>query len=377
MNTSNYEKMLNDLSVKKDDYTVIVMLKDRELFTKRWLNYMRFIKFPFKIFIADGSLGNSVRDYIRGNNKLKDLDIEYIRYSHDATYSEYYKKMADALARIKTKYVSLSDNDDFYIVEGIAKSIAFLKNNSDYASCRGEVSTIAVFDKKNKCLYGRVGGIRYKCYRGVSVEDEKSSERIIKHLTKYDPTFYDVHKTEILKACFEKLNDISPENIILAECLTSCMTVTLGKIKRLPCLYYIRQANSPGSSSYAESIKYDFFDRMLLRSWSHDFTESAKAVSEIISQKDGVTIDEAVKIFKVGYKRMVGPNIIWSMNRERVLAKKNIFQQLVFKILCMIGYARRSYLWRRLIDKYGLARKNINTFSQVVKFLNKGYEKCN
>jgi hypothetical protein len=190
-------------------------------------------------------------------------------------------------------------------------------------------------------------------------------------MAKYDPTFYDVHRTEQLRVCFERLKDIAPENIYLAECLTSCMTVASGKIKRLPYMYYIRQANSPGSSNYAESIKYDFFERMLLKSWSHDFCKTAEAVAEIISQKDGVTIEEALGIFKNGYKQWVGPNIIWSLSRKMIPAKKNIFQRLALKIICKIGCIRRSYSWRKMVDRSGVAKKNIDTFGQVVRFLEK------
>lgn len=372
MNSCDNNKMPKEISARKDDYTVIVMLKDRSLFTKRWLNYMSFIKFPFKIYIADGSSDDSIKDYIQDNKTLKDLHIEYRKYPYDATYPIYYKKMADALGRVKTKYVSLSDNDDFYVTEGIIRSIAFLEKNPDYSSCRGDVSTIAVFDEENQCLYGKAGGIRYKCYHGISIENGKSSERIMKHMTKYDPTFYDVHRTEHLKACFEKLSSIASENLYLAEYLTSCMTVASGKIKRLPYAYYIRQANSPGSSNYAESAKYDFFERMLLESWSHDFCKTAEAVAEIISRTDGISLEEALVIFKNGYKRLVAANIIWSMNRKNVLSKQNILGKLTLKINCKVSCMRRSYFWRRMVDRFGFAKKNIDAFKQVVIFLEKG-----
>lgn len=375
MNCYENEKMLRESLVKKDDYTILLILKDRVEFTKRWLAYMSFIKFPFKIYIADGSVDNSTKDYIGGNSSFKDLDIEYVRYPYDKTYPIYYKKVADALARIKTKYVSLIDNDDFCIVEGIIKSIVFLEKNPDYSSCRGEMSAIAVCDKENKYLYGKIGEMACRGYYNISLDDEKSSDRITKHLEKYGPTFHDLHRTEHLRMCFEKLKDIAPENIYLADCLTSCMTVASGKIKRFPCLFYIKQGNSPGTCNYAESIKYDLFERMLLESWSHDFCKTAEAVAKIISQQDGITIEEAIAIFNNGYKQWVGPNIIWSVNRKRIPAKKNIFQKLALRITRKISCICKGYFFRRMLAMFGIEKKNIEAIGQLAKFLEKGRDR--
>jgi len=359
--------------MKKDDLTILLMLKDRIAFTKRWLDYMAYVKFPFKIYIADGSIDDQAKDYLETNKKrFECLDINYVRYPYDANFSVYYKKIADALDKIKTKYTAVSDNDDFYVVDGLDKSIDFMNSHDDYSSCRGEISAIAVYSKTNdpdlKFLYGRSGSITYKYYTGESVENERSSDRVMQHAFCYFPTFYDVHRTGHLKMCFEALRDINPENLYLAEYITSYLTAAAGKIKRLPCLYYVRQLNAPGSSNAAESEKYDFFDRMMLPSWSHDFNGAAEAVSKIISDKDGIAADEAKTIFMKAYKKHVAANIIWSVKRKDIV-KPSFGAKVMKKYSNIKTRIFKSLFWMNVSNIRKTNRKYYASIKPIVDFL--------
>ncbi len=365
--------MHENIKINREDYTVLLMLKDRFSFTKRWLNYMAAIKFPYKVFIADGSADDQARHYLESNKeKFGCLDINYVRYPYDENYSVYYKKIADALGKIKTKYVSVSDNDDFYVVEGIARSIEFLEKNGDYSSCRGEISSVAVYAPSDrpdlKFLYGKAGDIVYKYYYGESIELEGSSQRVMRHAAKYDPTFYDVHRTSHLRMCFETLRDIDPENLYIAEGLTSFLTVASGKIKRLPCLYYVRQTNAPGSSNAAEAKRYDFFERMLLPSWSHDYNSMSGAVAGIISKKDDITMDAAGAIFMKAYKKSVSHNIIWSMNRED-RREDGAFVKLVKKLSGLKIRFFRGAFWKSLTGMFGRDRKYFSAMLPIIDFI--------
>jgi hypothetical protein len=40
--------------IARNDFTILLTLKDSASYTFRWLNYINSIGFPFKIFIADG-----------------------------------------------------------------------------------------------------------------------------------------------------------------------------------------------------------------------------------------------------------------------------------------------------------------------------------
>jgi len=363
----------NAVKINNGDYTVLLMLKDRFPFTKRWLSYMVAIKFPYKIFIADGSADDQARHYLESNKeKFGCLDINYVRYPYDENYSVYYKKIADALGKIKTKYVSVSDNDDFYVVDGIARSIDFLEKNDGYSSCRGEISSIAVYAPSDrpdlKFLYGKAGDIVYKYYYGRSIELDGSSKRVLCHASKYDPTFYDIHRTSHLKMCFETLRGVNPENLYIAEFLTSYLTVASGKIKRLPCLYYVRQTNAPGSSNAAEAKRYDFFERMLLPSWSHDYNSMADAVAGIISEKDDITMDAAGAIFMKAYKKSVSHNIIWSMNRED-MKEDGIVVKSVKKLSGLKTRFFRGALWKSLTGRFGKDRGYFVPMSSIIDFL--------
>jgi len=108
--------------------TILLFLKGRHNYTDRWIRYMK--DMPYNVIIADGSL----TDYKYSG------PFEYIRYPYDATYTQYYDKVADAWSRVKTPYAVQIDNDDFLFIDKLPAYIDFLEANRDYASCRGAYS---------------------------------------------------------------------------------------------------------------------------------------------------------------------------------------------------------------------------------------------
>ena len=51
------------------DFTLLLLIKGRHEFTKRWLLYMRKIKFPFKIVIADGENDDYTENLLKKFNQ--------------------------------------------------------------------------------------------------------------------------------------------------------------------------------------------------------------------------------------------------------------------------------------------------------------------
>lgn len=359
--------------MNKNDYTVLLTLKDRFAFTKRWLKYMSESEFPYKILIADGSIDDSVKMHLDGNkDKFKCLDIEYVRYPYDADYSMYYRKVAEALKKVKTRYVSFADNDDFLMAEGVQKSVEFLDAHPDYVACRGLISSIAVFGRKKDGdalnVFGKIGGICYRYYYSETIDSKSATDRVMSHSKRYDPTFYDVQLTEQLRARFEMLRDLDIENIYLAEYLTSYMTVAEGKVKRFSIPYYFRQTNTSSSCNSSESARYDFFERMLLPSWSHDYCNSAEAVAKIMSEKDGISHDEAIKVFMKAYKIHSGPNVIWSVKRENE-KPLTVLNKVFRKISHYRTKLAQSFIWRRSVDVFGIRREYFKALQSIADFL--------
>ena len=120
------------------DLTILLTLKDRAKFTFRWMSYANGVGFPFKVLIADGGEDETIPNMLSDRSKFPNIEYEYIRYPYDRTYANYYSKVADALSRIRTPFVAMADNDDFFVVAGLRKSVEFLATHREYAACGGQ-----------------------------------------------------------------------------------------------------------------------------------------------------------------------------------------------------------------------------------------------
>src|SRR5712692_10550063 len=141
-----------------NELTILLTLKDRALFTFRWMSYVNSINFPFKVLIADGGKNEAVPKVLSNRANFPNIDYEYIRYPYDQTYAEYYSKVVDALSRIKTPFVVMADNDDFFIVNGLRRAVQFLSSHPEYIACGGQCAFFWVnsstLNEREGLLYG-------------------------------------------------------------------------------------------------------------------------------------------------------------------------------------------------------------------------------
>lgn len=320
--------------------TIFLRLKNRVPFTYRWMAYANRIHFPFKVLIADGGADETVSEVLSQRANFPNVDYDYIRYPYDKTYTEYYVKMADALSRIQTPFVAMADNDDFYVVEGLRRSVDFLRVHSDYSCCRGDIGGFRVRLSEKYGHLSRVYGedVQFfsKIYHCQSIEDETAKQRVQSHFSCYSPTCYDVHRTEELMTYFQALRDLNLKDIFLAELLTSFLTVAADKIRREPYSYLVRQTNPPSSSAKTHRQKWgDSFDRMLLESWSDDFTKFVNAIATVVSSKDGTSVNDARRQVKQAYRGHVAPGIIRCLSSQNTEPSNPIVcvtQRLVRKL---------------------------------------------
>src|SRR3989442_9735242 len=304
-----------------NELTILLTLKDRALFTFRWMSYVNSINFPFKVLIADGGKNEAVPKVLSNRANFPNVDYEYVRYSYDQTYAEYYSKVVDALSRIQTPFVALADNDDCFIGEGLKLAVEFLRVHPDYSACGGHVGVFWV-TSTGKAFHGNVtygNKIELKWRRRPpSVAQETAAERMWNQFLYYfDASYYDVQRTEELKSRFDALRALDIQDLFLAEYLLAFLTSIAGKIKRIETLYLARQQNSAyGSAEIHEQRFGDYFERMLIESWSDDFTKFVNVVAAALAEKDGISIEDARDHVKKCYKTFVAPYIIQCLLAE-------------------------------------------------------------
>jgi glycosyltransferase domain-containing protein len=299
--------------------TILLPLKDRVAFTRRWLAYAASARLPFRILIADGGSDGSVAE-IAEAARNEGLDVDYRRYPFDSTYADYYAKLADALSRVRTPFVVLSDNDDLFIPEGLAAAVEFLSSNSGYVACGGQCAVFwlagGVAAAGDDTTYG--DSVEWKCSSQFSTDvAETAEQRLRERCRGANDVFFAVHRTELLRGHFEAVRDCNPRDLFLMEQLVMFLTAIAGKTRQLDALYIARQQDSPGSSGGSHQARFgDWYDRMLLPTWSEDFTRIVDCASAALARADGITAERARRAVVESYKMSVAPSLLADLVEE-------------------------------------------------------------
>lgn len=321
-----------------NELTIVLLLKDRALFTWRWFEYYNKISLPFKILVADGGKDKSI-EKLANKSLFPNLDYEYIRYPFDADTILFFKKTCDVLSRVHTKYVLLASNDDFYISNALSKNVEFLNKNSDYVASRGNIYNfeISSLDKSNnkKDIYGKMINI-LKIFKSESNTENSALKRVRVFSEFCDSLWHDICHTEKLKESWQILSDSNITDLELADNFINYLLVAEGKVHRGEGLYMLHQSHIEGLGH--ELVKIDPLEPIMTKTWSEDVTKifnlTAKKVSEI----------------------------------DKISAKESYFRVMQYYICFILGKNTiQSRLWRKL----AIRPRKIFAFSNILSRENK------
>ena len=303
------------------DLTIVLTLKDRAAFTLRWMHYANHVRFPFKVLIADGGADASVPRLLSDASRFPHVAYEYVRYPFDATYSHYYAKALDALERVRTPYVALADNDDLFVVDGLKKAVEFLAANPDYVACGGQCIPFWISGAQDAQVpvYGK--NIEWKYSNNATTEISPSArERVRNQSLGVNDLFYDVFRADELRRQFAILKAFDPKDLFLVEELVAYLSAIAGKIRQLDCLYVARQQNAPGSSGGAHQQAHGgWWGRMLLPTWSADFTKFVEIAATHLAAADGIPLAEARDWIVKCYRLSVAPSLLSDVLEEETI----------------------------------------------------------
>ena len=302
-----------------DHLTILLPLKDRVPFTRRWLSYAASAPLPYRILIADGGADRSMAE-IAADQKFAGLDVEYVRYPFDRSYADYYTKLADALGRVTTPFVVMADNDDLFIPEGLGRAVDFLAAHPGYVACGGQCAVFWLSSARTSVPVDAVYGdrVQWKCTSQFSTDvAETANERLRERCLGANDVFYAVHRTDLLRRHFEAVRDCNPRDLFLMEQLVMFLTAIAGKTRQLETLYIARQQDSPGSSGGAHQEQFgDWYDRMLVPTWSEDFTRFVDCAAAALARADGISAEEARRAVVESYKMSVAPSLLADVVEE-------------------------------------------------------------
>ncbi len=298
--------------------TLVLPLKGRPLFTLRFLWHANKLAVPYRIIVADGEVHPAIAKLLEDPATFPNLDIEYIRYPDDSSFSRFYAKMADATARVVTPYIMMVDNDDFVMPEGIARSIEFLNTHEDYVSCGGGVAGFAPYASSRStelALLGPLNKLAYRYSQNYQSRDLGAlsvPERVLDGYADYMTTYYNVFRSPAMATICRECVELDFTDLEVHESYFAMRALTMGKTRSdAASVSYLRQYGTSSGSAF----KKDWVHHLLRSRFTTDFDAMVGRISTAAAAADGVDpgpIAEAIRdIFGNGLRillsRRCGP----------------------------------------------------------------------
>jgi glycosyltransferase domain-containing protein len=206
-------------------------LRGRRLFTFRCLWHANEARIPYRFLIADGLVHEEVARSLEDSRSVfPHLDIEYLRYPDDTSYSRYWAKMADAHTHVRTPYFMDIDNDDFVGFVGTEHALDFLDAHPDFACARGRTAEFFVYSSG-----GGPGGVHGKLNRlradhnYVDVTAPTAAERL-RQGGLCHALASAVFRTHAAIPLWQESAEIDFSDLMLQESFFALRALTLGKV---------------------------------------------------------------------------------------------------------------------------------------------------
>jgi glycosyltransferase domain-containing protein len=298
---------MNEVTAKTPRLSIVVPMRGRNLFTLRFLWHANAARLPYRILLADGHVNDAVARHIENSREtFPNLDIDYVRYPDDTGYSRYFAKMADAMARVRTPYAMLADNDDFLGLSGIEQALDFLEANPDYVAARGRPTAFSVYSglgSPDGGVYGSLNRLRatYEC---ADMPSSSVSERL--HQGRQSLLiFYSIYRADALATLWREDSEIDFSDLMLHETYHAMRTLTLGKVRtNAATITYFSQVGTSTSSNPT----LDWAGHLLRSRLSVDVERMVARVVAAATGAEAKAVDEQARTIIEDYFR----DFLWS-----------------------------------------------------------------
>ena len=310
------------------DVSLLLPTRDRSDFVNRLLHYYHQLEFKGAILIGDSSgplHSKKIKDTIR---LFKDnLSIRYYEYPGFSN-SECHQQLVDA---VSTPYVAFLGDDDFLVPDALKQCATFLNSHLDYVSAHGKA---ILFKVQSDSVHGQLENIGY--YPQPIVESATAAQRLMEHLRQGLVALFSVHRVDAWRLMFQDAPSLS-DVPLATELLPSCLSVVLGKMNQLDCLYLARQVHQ---QRYRH---IDIFDRLMSENWAPSFRTFEACLSNEITRIDGVSIDEARAIIKRAFWDHLARVLMSRWKSHYVASQRAAWQERMRRIPVALGI----YQWLR------------------------------
>ena len=221
------EKGIGHLSL--ESLTIVIASYERPINLAQTFSFLESV--GLKSIIMDGS------DSI--NVELASSSSPLLKYIH-APLTRYEERMAAAAQFIETPYTLSMSDDEYFVPSALQSAIQFLDLNPGYVSCLGQVIGFSVENGEItwKAQYPELGGF--------SLDNEKPVARLSSHISRYRVcAYYSIVRSEIWARTWREISKHDFRVSGISELQFEAAISYSGKIKVLPCLFWIRNLVNP------------------------------------------------------------------------------------------------------------------------------------
>lgn len=259
------------------ELTLVIPSYNRQAYLLRSLKYWDG-RGP-QVYALDGS-GQAISE-----NAIKDFG-ENIHYLHLPL--SYRERLNRARNIIRTRYVALLADDDFYLPSGLVAAIASLESDSSLVACVGRPLGFN-YNKKNAVV--GINGVYQDMYNDYIIDSEKPAMRIFDHMNRYMPsTMYAILRTEDWRKSLEAHVRHEFPIFSIIELQMELTISYLGKTKVIPFLSWLKsteleQAAGPDISLLRTNEFHDWWPSPEYKQVFRD--KFLEVTAEVFSEFDG------------------------------------------------------------------------------------------
>ncbi len=298
------------------DFTIIVPTYRRSHFLARMIGGLSELDFSGQLFLSDSS---EPREF-----KIIDTLIQDIAPSYHVEHIHAPKSpgmplalslnhaIAVAAARVETKYVTMTCDDDIPIPITLEKASVVMDKNEDIRGVLGDHVFLHLHDKLNRRDYGDQGMEAVgEFHPNVGNLEATATERLFHFIRFYCNTMFLMARADRYLEC------VPPESYKInfphfsAEYMWMFTPVLLGKIGMVEGLQVIRQKHGSNISNTAPKDPERSISEALLKPhWHNDSNLFVNHIARLISDVDGLSIQDASVIAKEAFAQIVALRLL-------------------------------------------------------------------
>jgi glycosyltransferase domain-containing protein len=267
--------------------TILIPTLNRSGFLIRQLNYYR--KIGFKGYICIGDSSNS--EHL---GRLKKA-LPSLQSSLNIIYREYPGLSDPVVMKLLvdlgvTPYAAYAGDDDFLIPSALEQCQTYLEGHPECSAVHGIARVIKLRSDRPD---SKISWVRN--YQQTVVEGETASQRLNTYFSDYGATMFSVHHIESWRKMYQ-YTALLPDRTFAGELLPSCLSVVLGKVKELDCLYLVRPSHN---QVYSLPEKQIWLNDPNWHGWYETFCSS---VSKELSRVDKISMNEAENVVRNAFQ---------------------------------------------------------------------------